>query len=222
MPNGPVLVPEGNKMSYRIIKNAAEQTDASKDLAEAIALAQAGMARIGYGENATFAVVDEHEEVFAAVTNRRIMGLFTKQVWTGAEEDGRSFCGEQHFDATDLVLSLPLESIHALEDGESSTASIGRQAVNWTGPCEVEIVDEILNFFGTCDLESITWDALVFARTKHPPTPMKEVTFTLTVKVKARMPEDASVEDFARKLDYDPQSAVAGAIVLSTEIVGFK
>ncbi|ART57226.1 hypothetical protein CBP36_20175 (plasmid) [Acidovorax carolinensis] len=91
---------------------------------------------------------------------KRILGVFTKQVWGGRKGNDAIFVAEESFDATDAVLKLPHAAFIELQDNHESTDEIGRSVVDWCGPCEVCCVDSILEFFGVDSLEDVTPEML--------------------------------------------------------------
>ncbi len=86
--------------------------------------------------------------------DRAIIGTFLKQAW---EQPGDRLVtlGSMTFNATDFVLSMPLEWLHELEDHQYSTDELGAEFIEHDGPFEVEIVDSICAFFGVDDLSDV-------------------------------------------------------------------
>lgn len=95
---------------------------------------------------------------------RRIWGLFTKQVWGGRKGDDAIFIGNEQFDATESVLKLSHAALVELQDNDESTDEIGRSIVEWDGPCEVQCVAATCEFFGVESLEDVTPKMLEEAR----------------------------------------------------------
>ena len=91
---------------------------------------------------------------------RKIVGRFVRQGWGGRKNQDALYLGEENFDATAAILKLPLEKIHELQDCDTSSDEIGRACVYHEGPCEVSLVDSMLEFFGVDSREDITQDAL--------------------------------------------------------------
>ena len=127
--------------------------DQLPDLNDAIQFAEELLGAVGAGECTTFAVEDLEDRVLASVTNRRIVGRFTKQCWAGRKNDSAIFAGHEDFDATNAVLLMNHAELVELEDGSEASDSIGQDHVSWNGPCEVAINDSICAFFGVTDVE---------------------------------------------------------------------
>jgi len=98
----------------------------------------------------------------ASFSNRRIMGDFTKQRWGGHKGDDAITCGEDRFDATLYILSMPYEKVIAIKDDHDSSDHIGQAHVDWHGPHRVEIVDSMCDFFGVSKLVEISADHFNF------------------------------------------------------------
>lgn len=133
-------------------------------LKKAAALAEELLGGVMSGESATFTVEDELGGVCAFATNRRIEGVFTKQVWGGRKGDDAIFVEEESFDATDAVLAMDRAELVALEDGDASSDELGQRFVSWNGPCDVRIVEPICEYFGVSSLEEISEALLQYAR----------------------------------------------------------
>lgn len=178
-----------------------------------------------YEGETTFTVENDCDAVVAVITNRRIKGMFTKQEWGGRKNDQALFVEDVEFDATDAVLAMSLDEIQALDDHHESTDELGRQFVQWDGPCEVGILDSIRKFFGVEDLGNLTEDALRYACNRLNPREVVDETVTLTIKVALRMPKPESEQErsellssFVENLDYSVLSNTVGVKVMNTEI----
>jgi hypothetical protein len=119
----------------------------------------------------TVALMKNDSELLRWHTNRRITGIFRKQVWGGRKGDDAIYAGDAAFDATSAVLQLDLDAIRELEDNSENSDAIGRSLVEWHGPCDVSISDSMLAFFGVRDSEDITDKHLELARAAFPPQP---------------------------------------------------
>lgn len=95
-------------------------------------------------------------------SNRRIMGDFTKQRWDGPKGNDAIECGEDRFDATLYILSMPYEQVIGIKDDHDSSDQIGQAHVNWAGPHRVEIVDSMCDFFGVSKLAEISREHFTF------------------------------------------------------------
>jgi hypothetical protein len=158
-----------------------------------------------------------------SISNRRIIGLYKKQEWDG--NDYAILVGEVEFDATDVVLNLPLDDIREMADNSEDSDNVGNQCVEWHGPHVVHIEDAIMEYFGVEDLSEITEELLVFAREREKPKQKIVETMTLTVKLNVLMSEQEDEEarqqllsEVVENLDYDFTSNTPGAIIQSTEI----
>lgn len=199
------------------------------DVNEAISYARELVPVTGVGESDAgqapepmTATVREYDSnaLVASVTNRRIMGVFTKQVWGGRKGDDAITVGTEDFDATDDVLALSLEQLLALEDNDASTDGIGLEHVDWDGPFAVELVGPICKFFGVTRLDEITQQALEFMRREFRQEPEVSVTLELTVKVLVKKPASASTKDFINDLGYRLVSNTPGVQVMGSEVTG--
>lgn len=151
---------------------------------------------------------------------RRIIGTFVKQQWGGRKGDDAIHVGEEEFDATDAVLLMAHKDLVELEDGSEGTDDIGRNHVQWDGPCEVQIVDSIEEYFGAW-LEDLTVEALESAKALANPTPPQQQTVTLTIKVNVLAANDADLTAFVENLDYSVKSKTPGVVVKDTEITDY-
>lgn len=190
--------------------------DASIDVARLALQVLRGRAS---GEAATFTVENKDGYLLASVTNRRIVGTFQRQRWSGPKQDLAIPEGEKEdFDATDAVLLLSLEELQRLADHDTSSDALGLRFIRWDGPCEVAVVEAICDYFGVGELSDITEEALAFARQEANPQPPVEEVVTLSIRVKIRRMPTASQEDFVNNLEYFVESCTPGVRVLTTEI----
>ena len=127
-----------------------------------------------------------------------ITGTFDKQRWTGPKEDRAESIGEVEFDATFVILQMPLKKIKQLEDCNESSDRIGQELVPHDGPCSVYIESGVCGFFGVSKLGEIT--PAMFAAAKQwffnlPTKPyvarLKFVTY-VDVPVQARHPSEVN------------------------------
>lgn len=92
----------------------------------------------------------------ASFSTRRITGNFVKQVWGGRKGDEAIHCGEEDFDATLYVLSMPYTDLIRIKDNHDTSDEIGMAHVTWSGPHEVALVDSMCDFFGVSKLAEIS------------------------------------------------------------------
>ena len=133
------------------------------------------------------------------ITPRRIIGVFIQQVWAGPKNDWAQTIATVKFDATQAVLSLDLDAIHAIRDNAESSDDIGRACVQWNGPCEVSLTESIVEFFGLGDdavsdliIEHVTQEMLDLARaefTELTDTVILEFRLTATYSLNGESPE---------------------------------
>lgn len=174
-------------------------------------------------EPATFTVEDcDNCKVLSSFTNRRITGIFYKQVWRGPKNDTAETVEEVGFDATDSLLLMDRESLVSLRDGDYSSDEIGRDHVSWDGPCDVYIVESICSYFGVQCIAQITDELLAHARQLANPQPLEETTATLTVKVRIRKAQGTETDDILTNMDYRFISATPGAVIVDTEITDWE
>lgn len=98
----------------------------------------------------------------ASFSTRRIVGDFEKQVWGGRKGDDAISCGQERFDATMYILTMPYEQVIAVRDNHDTSDNIGQAHVDWHGPHCVDIVDSMCDFFGVAKLAEITADHFSF------------------------------------------------------------
>lgn len=212
--------------TYILCKDLSHDTE-GEDLYQVMGWGQENL-RISQergGEPVTFTVFDDQDKAIAVFTNRRINCTFVKEAWSGRKGDDVVTVGSLTFDATDAILSLSLEEIHALNDNDTSSDAIGQQHVDWEGPHRVYVVEAIQEFFGVPGLMAISESALNHARECFKPRPIIEDKVTLTIEVSVYMkePEDEqerakALTDFTENLDYSITSNTVGASVKSTTI----
>lgn len=153
------------------------------------------------------------------VATHRIIGAFVKQQWGGRKGDDAIYVSEEEFDATAAILLMPHNELVELQDSDETTDQIGREHVQWDGPCEVRIVDSIQKFFGVETLEDVTLDALEKSKDLANPQSSQQRTLTLSIKVIVKAANDADMNEFIENLDYSVRSNTAGVVVTDTEIV---
>lgn len=183
----------------------------------AIANAKDLLSRAPAGEECTFTVMNEDGYLIASITNRRIMGIFKKQEWSGAKKDHAMTVAEQGFDATSLILRLPRSELVKLEDDDESTDRIGTEVISWDGPYVVNLVDSILDFFGIEDLNEITDEALQYAREAFPPIKQVEEVIQVVLDIRVKRFENISFERVAQGLKYQVSPETPGVTVSSVE-----
>jgi hypothetical protein len=133
------------------------------------------------------------------ITPRRIIGVFIQQVWAGPKNDWAQTIATVKFDATQAVLSLDLDAIHAIRDNDESSDEIGRSCVQWDGPCEVSLTESIVQFFGLSDdevpdlmIEHVTQEMLDKARAEFvdpEATAILEFKLTVTYSLNSESPK---------------------------------
>lgn len=186
-------------------------------LDEAICLAEVLLGGVQGGEESTFSVHDSDGNLKASLTNRRIIGTFHKQRWGGWKEDQAISCGEEEFDATNAVLLLEPHQLNELASMYELTDAIGRDHVEWDGPCDVYLDESVCAFFGVSDLEEITSEALAYVRSRYNPKPLEEHTLEVPVKIHLRVAPGVSVEDFLTNMSMRVLSQTPGITVAAVE-----
>lgn len=186
-------------------------------LDEAICLAEVLLGGVQGSEESTFSVHDSDGNLKASVTNRRIIGTFYKQRWGGWKEDQAISCGEEEFDATNAVLLLEPNQVAELASMYELTDTIGRDHVEWDGPCDVYLDEAVCAFFGVGDLEEITPEALAFARSRHNPKPLEEHTLAVSVKIHLRVAPGVNVGDFLTNMSMHVRSQTPGITMAAVE-----
>ncbi len=110
---------------------------------------------------------------------RSIQGTFTSQ-----EHDGRLLkdleCAP--FDATTLVLSLPLRAIWEFTD-EHAGEQLGRSAFSWPEPkpCRVHLAHAICQFFDVASTQAVSAAALAKARLEHGLGPVRKTVLQVEI-----------------------------------------
>lgn len=187
-------------------------------LEQSISVAEQLLGGLAEGETSTF-TVEADGKLVAAITNRRIIGNFTKQTWGGRKNDDAIYVGTEDFDATSMILMMDYNQLIKLQDNDESSDDVGRSLVDWSGPCEVAITTAVCDYFGVMAIEDITEDALKFARQRENPKLHEEETVTLQIKVRIRRHPDATAAEFVENLDYSVVSNTPGIVVVDTEIM---
>lgn len=204
--------------NYRIIQDGGYYCD-KENLQDAIDLAETLLGGVFEPDESTFTVEGEGGKLMASLTNRHIVGVFTKQKWGGRKNDDAIFIGEEEFYATNSILSLSHEDLMKLTDNSESSDNIGRNSVDWPGPFEVKVVNSVCAYFGVADIEDITPEAFEFAVQRANPQPIVAQTITLSVKVALRVTPGSSVSSFVENMDYSVVSNTVGIVVTGTEII---
>ena len=184
---------------------------------EAIVFAKSRIPHPEKESKVTLSIRDENDYLLASITNRKIIGEFVKENWT--DHDGVYTVGTEEFDATSAVLHMDHSHLIEVYDKEETSVYIGRQHINWNGPCSVHITDNICRYFGVEDIEEITPEAIEFARKRANLQPLTKQVITLSIKVYAHVAPDASIDEFVDNLDYSILSETPGISVFDTEII---
>lgn len=191
--------------------------DAVNGLSKAVDLAEVLLGGVDQSEPSTFTVHDASGAMIASVTNRRIMGTFTKQRWGGHDGDRAIEVEPIKFDATESVMRLQYPQLALLVDCDYSTDDIGLESIQWDGPFEVEVVDSICEYFGVGSLSEITQKAFEFAVARVRPKQPVAQSITLTIQVDLELTGNASVDDFFRDCEYSVVSKTPGVRVVSLD-----
>lgn len=144
---------------------------------------------------------------------RKIVGTFYKQQWSGRRNNQAVECGQEEFDATAAVLLLSHEDLVELQDCGDNTDELGRQFINWPGPCDVRITDAICDFFEVESLEDITPEDLLAARQCLSPIEASTVELTISLAVKMRIQPGIEVDAVLKDLACSLVSNTPGAVV---------
>lgn len=198
-------------MTYKLFSECGSQE--SMDLNALIAIAEARILALPESEKATFAIYDEEGAFTTSRSNRRIEGVFYKQEWGGRKNDLALLVGEETFDATDAVLNLCYQDFQALQDGDETSDEIGRAHVDWSGPCEVQIVDSVCEYFGVQSLKSITEDAFNDIKAYAHPNEIVRESLTVTLKIEVDRASNARMEDFVNNMVVNVRSMTPGVVV---------
>jgi hypothetical protein len=132
---------------------------------------------------------DKAEKSLAQNKLLAIIGSFEKQRWI---DDHAESIETVEFDATETILSLPLNQIKELVDCTYSTDAIGEENVIHDGPFSVYVTHNICKFFKVDDLNDITEENISAAKKWFAQQPEKEFTIKVEtgnvkiVKLKAK------------------------------------
>lgn len=198
-------------MSFKIMKDG-EHSATADTFDAAVSSAQV---LLGFHKDVktTYSIVDCAGKLLAAVTNRRITGTFTKQVWGGRKGNDAIHVEDVEFDATNYVLLMAHDELVALEDNRESTDCVGQAHVDWDGPHEVTVVESVCEYFGVGCITDITSEALAFARKFASLEPAREKVVTLMLKVRLNVAQGGSVDEFVRDLTCNLTSQTPGVKV---------
>lgn len=170
-------------------------------------------------EASTFSVINEKGLVVASISNRKIIGNFYKQEWSGHRNDVAVTVGNEAFDATNAILLLPYSRLIELEDNNENTDELGKSFIDWDGPHHVQITSSICEYFGVDSIDEITEDNFNFVKSRTQVLePISEIV-TLQIRVQVNRMPGAELQDFLDNLDYDITSQTTGVVVSKTEIV---
>lgn len=150
---------------------------------------------------------------------KRIIGTFVKQAWAGPKQDQAMTIDEVKFDATRAVLSTDLEDIHKLSDDNESTDQIGRECVDWNGPCFVRLVDSIVWFFDLdrddspeIAIETLTQEQLDAARAKYGSLSPNNATLLLSIEATYSLNGEA-IETMRENLEQMVKNAIGNGML---------
>lgn len=202
-----------------ILRQDNEFYDQLDDLNDAIELAEQFLGGVSDDQRTTFTLKNEAGYLMAAVSNRRIIGTFTKQQWGGRKNDEALNIGEESFDATDAILLMTHKDLVELDDHDESTDEVGRQHIGWNGPCEVRIVDEVCAYFGVSHVQEITPEALAYAVSRVKPQVPVLASVTLQFEVKLRLLPVGSIEQFIKDMSHSITSNTVGVVVTDTNVI---
>lgn len=198
-------------MTLKLIKDGEQS--ATTDTFEAAVKGAQELLGFHKDVETTYAILGADGKLLAALTNRRITGMFTKQKWGGRKGDDAIHISDVEFDATTHILQMPYAEVIALRDHDETTDDVGRALVPWDGPCYVSLVDSVCWYFGVEAMDEITPEALAFAfeRIKHE-LPRDEV-ITLSLKVRVRVAPGADTAEFIKSMDCRVASRATGVTV---------
>lgn len=119
-----------------------------------------------------------------------IIGVFEREEWI---DDVATPLDSEEFVATEYVLGLSLEAIHAIRDGRESSDQVGLAHVLYDGPFTVRIVEAIQEFFGVESVADVTEEMLQAAKAEFATRPLKRfsIEVTRTTKVTLRILVDS-------------------------------
>lgn len=202
--------------TYTLLQDGSHYND-FEDVHSATVLAEQLLGVVPEGAETTFTVENEDGYLLAAITNRRILGVFKKQRYDA--RDNVEEVGTEEFDATDYILLMNPKMVRTLKDHDQSTDFIGEAHVSWDGPHDVELIDSLIEFFGVTSADEITEEALEYAKNRLNPQPATEHTVTLSIKLKVRVAPGADITELVDDLDYSVISNTDGITIYSSEIV---
>ncbi len=165
-----------------------------------------------------FTVVDSKDIIRASATQKRILGQFEKQKWTGPKNDYAEPVGTVEFDATDYVLSMNLGDILELDDAWITSDPVGIAHVQWSGPYAVYIVEAVCSYFGIQELSELTQEHLSFVQNRIKPEPAREITVTVTAALKINMARGIDIKAVLSSMGYAFVSENAGAVVTKLDL----
>ena len=164
------------------IKQDGSYFDDLSCLVDAIGLAEEMLADVWSDCSTIFSIEDFAGRVIASVSNRRVIGRFTKGLSSDQLGDQVIHIHGEVFEATDQVLSLPFGNVRELEDFDTTTDQLGRMMGLEGSPCEVEIVDSICDFFGVECLRDLTEENFDFAKNRRSQRLQSELAVLLATR----------------------------------------
>lgn len=202
-------------MSYQICQDGGEY-DEVESLGKALSIAEV---LLGDASDSVFTISDDDGRVVATLSNKRIVGEFIKQRWAGLNDDIAANVAVVKFDATDYVLLLPYEKLVALnDDAFEQWDEIGRQHVDWAGPFEVYLLDEICDFFGVEEIADITPENHAFVCSRYLPQPHKKAVVNLNLRLDLNVAPRQEIQEIMSLIVHNIESRVPGITIHNRSI----
>lgn len=149
-----------------------------------------------------------------------IIGTFDRQIWTGPKEDRSESIGDVEFDATSLILNMPLAQIKKIQDCSETSDRIGQDLVEHDGPCSVYIEGAICEFFSVIGVQEITSAMLKGAKQWLNNLPEKvyvaRLAFTTYVDIPVRVHHPSQVKQAALTASQQALSAQSHNVKVET------
>jgi hypothetical protein len=154
------------------------------------------------------------------VSDKKIIGIFTKQVWGGHKNDVAQFVEDVKFDATTAILLMDYGNLINLTDYSEDTDQIGFDHIDWSGPCEVYLCGSICKFFDVEKIKDITEEKFNAVKNSFNLKPPTTRSIMLSIRVKVDMAQNSGeLSDLIENLDYSIRSQTPGMVIIDTEIV---
>lgn len=169
----------------------------------------------------TFTVKNAAGEVVACKTNRAITAAIHLQHWTGPKLDSLRPAGPPvKIDATAAILLADYETVVQTQDFSYCSDWLKeKSAVIHTGPYDVEVEENLCEFFGVDRVGALTRDAFEHVKSWYPKPTEQYQTLTVTVTLCVKADSTANLGDFVETLAVEVTNRTPGTCIEHSSVV---